>query len=985
MVPDSSVHDEPYFVRYYGALSYPLASAGGAVGFRPPQAGAIHGLAAHFSQSREPAIVTMPTGSGKTAVLVAAAFALRAKRVLVLTPSRLVREQVAEEFESLAVLRRINAIGRIPSPKVISVRNRLTSEEAWLEVSGNDVVVATPLTVSPSIQGVARPPQQLFDLVLVDEAHHSPAASWQALLDEFPSAHRALFTATPFRRDRREIKGRFVYTYELRDAYHDGVFSKIDYEPVHETIDLVGDAAIAAAAAAVLKRDRSAGFKHVLMVRVDSQQRAKALEPVYRDAGLPLPVLTSSHSLKHAKQIIDNIRKGQIDGLICVNMLGEGFDLPELKVAAIHTPHKSLAATLQFIGRFARSSQEKVGSATFLAIPSDIEIESERLFEADATWQHIVGSLSAAAVAEEITTKEMLATFARSPVPSALNYDVSLYAIRPGYHAKVYRVSGGVDLKARLQFPSGQEIVIRDFSNDYRATIIVTREIAPPDWLGSDQFANTTHELFVVHYHEKSGLLFICASERAETMYDRIARQLCKSHMPLSMARLSRVLLELNNPQFFNIGLRNRVQATGLESYRIIAGSEVDQAVQASDGRLFSQGHVFGKGTDNGVKTTIGLSSSSRVWSATKSRIPRLIEWCDRLADKIETDAVVRTNSGLDHVSPGEELRSLPDDLAAVDWDIDAYIEAPTVVHFGEELRTPVLLLDVETRLSRGSRTEKAVSIDLVLDGTTATVVFSLETDQQFVSRSTNEPEVFLERRGQRLSIVDYLNARPLAFYTANLSFFSGATLIPAADADFQAFDPRAIESIDWSSEGVDYTCEYDDLIRGLPSSGLCSIHTFLEKRLLASGSDIVFYDHGTGELADFITVTRQTGTPMALVSFYHCKSAPQIGGDRVEDAYEVVGQCVKSVHWKSLAKLREKVLHRAETRPGRSRFLRGSIELVEELLADSRRALTVFEAVIVQPGFSRSNLSPKLGNILAASGDYLRRAGFFPLRVLGS
>ena len=35
-------------------------------------------------------------------------------------------------------------------------------------------------------------------------------------------------------------------------------------------------------------------------------------------------------------------------------MLGEGFDLPALKVAVVHDPQKSLAVTLQFIGRFTR-------------------------------------------------------------------------------------------------------------------------------------------------------------------------------------------------------------------------------------------------------------------------------------------------------------------------------------------------------------------------------------------------------------------------------------------------------------------------------------------------------------------------------------------------------------------------------------------------------------------------------------------------------
>ncbi|MBL6938284.1 MAG: DEAD/DEAH box helicase family protein [Alphaproteobacteria bacterium] len=74
-----------YFADHYADFSIPL-EAEDQVGFRLAQAGAIHALASHFSMRSEPAIVSMPTGSGKTAVLIAAAFILRAKRALILTP-----------------------------------------------------------------------------------------------------------------------------------------------------------------------------------------------------------------------------------------------------------------------------------------------------------------------------------------------------------------------------------------------------------------------------------------------------------------------------------------------------------------------------------------------------------------------------------------------------------------------------------------------------------------------------------------------------------------------------------------------------------------------------------------------------------------------------------------------------------------------------------------------------------------------------------
>ena len=44
-------------------------------------------------------------------------------------------------------------------------------------------------------------------MIIVDEAHHSAAASWQRVIERFPNAKVMLITATPFRSDRQEIDG----------------------------------------------------------------------------------------------------------------------------------------------------------------------------------------------------------------------------------------------------------------------------------------------------------------------------------------------------------------------------------------------------------------------------------------------------------------------------------------------------------------------------------------------------------------------------------------------------------------------------------------------------------------------------------------------------------------------------------------------------------------------------------------------------------
>src|ERR1700743_1251946 len=75
-------------------------SKDGKQGLYQNQIGAIGAALAHFSTRNEPALITMPTGTGKTAVMVVLSYLLRAEKILVVTPSQLVREQIVENFRN---------------------------------------------------------------------------------------------------------------------------------------------------------------------------------------------------------------------------------------------------------------------------------------------------------------------------------------------------------------------------------------------------------------------------------------------------------------------------------------------------------------------------------------------------------------------------------------------------------------------------------------------------------------------------------------------------------------------------------------------------------------------------------------------------------------------------------------------------------------------------------------------------------------------
>ena len=62
-----------------------------------------------------------------------------------------------------------------------------------------------------------------FDMIVIDEAHHSAAASWITVLEHFPFAKIVHMTATPFRSDRQAIDGELVFRYSFRSATAKGL------------------------------------------------------------------------------------------------------------------------------------------------------------------------------------------------------------------------------------------------------------------------------------------------------------------------------------------------------------------------------------------------------------------------------------------------------------------------------------------------------------------------------------------------------------------------------------------------------------------------------------------------------------------------------------------------------------------------------------------------------------------------------------------
>lgn len=955
----------PYFDEQYSQVALPVEIDG--KGLRRAQLGAIHSIAGHFALGRKPALVVMPTGSGKTAVLMTAAYLLRPVRVLVITPSRLVRDQMTTQFKDLTLLKSLGVLpGNAAHPRVMEVKEKMDSTEAWETCRDYDVVVATPNSASPAIDGIPLPPEDLFDLILIDEAHHSPARTWDELFRSFPRAKRLLVTATPFRRDRREISGRVVFEYPLAEAHRDGIFGDITYIPVmgdEENEDI----ATAKRAMEVFRADQAAGLKHYLMVRTDSRLRANDLLDLYeKHTDLKLRVIHSDHSFARIKKSIDDLRSGAIDGVVCVNMMGEGFDFPNLKIAAIHSPHKSLAVTLQFIGRFARTNAEGIGTAKFIATPKSVEIESERLYEEDSVWQEIVSNLSQTRVDEELFIRETIEGFENTEQAEIELEDLSLFSLRPYFHVKVYRMTGTVSLLPDPVLPKSFQVCQRWDNTELNSVVMIVRDVTRPKWTTTDHFLSENFHLLVLYYDSDKKLLFVnsTATKQAE-IYQTIADSLTTgSARILPLNQINRVLNTMDNPEFYNIGMRNRLQSESSESYRIITGPSADKTLTESDGQLYHRGHVFG-GDEN---ETIGFSSGSKVWSNTRSQIPNLIKWCQVLSDRLAIEGTVVTGSHLDHLDVGVSVNEIPEGVIGSLWDVDTFKRPPFVsLRLADGSTEQVCLVDFDLVVDQAESNTNRIRLDLINERRSVALDFVLDEDgHRFEVTDPDQLDgIFIERAHTEANLLEYLNANPPSFFFSDFSMLFGSEHFPSPCDLHPSIEDDQFRIIDWVANMVDVKREF-----GPVEGGLKSIHNYLEEALLNQCA-VGFYDHGSGEAADFISFD-VVGDSLQI-TLYHCKSSS--GDDpsnRVKDFYEVCQQVVKSLKW---IENNEKLLKNIKRRNKLPRkFIKGDLPGLEKLLNDMRRSKIVYKLVVVQPGISKEAVG-ELGPVLASAANYVQKS----------
>jgi len=957
-----------YFAKHYKNLKYTKDSKK-TKGLRNAQIGAIHAVSSFFTVNRsKAAIVVMPTGSGKTAVLMMTPYVLLKEKVLVVTPSRMVRGQISEDFSSLNTLCIANVFQKsMGKPKVYEMEHKY-SDADYKRIMEADVIIATPICALSltEIQKV----KDSIDLVLVDEAHHSPATTWEQILVNLKHASHVLFTATPFRLDKKEIKGDIIYNYPLSSAYSDGIFGEIQYIPIEGSAIDDKDLKIAKMAEQVFWSDREQKLNHYLMVRTNSKDAAIKLEELYAEnTELRLKRIDSSMSNVTIKKCIEELKSEKLDGIICVDMLGEGFDFPNLKIAAIHAPHKSLASTLQFIGRFARTNAKDIGTAKFIALnDEELEIENNRLYVSDAIWQDMIINMSEDRGKKEEESRKYFEDYKKNSSGGESEDEISLHGIRPNCHARVYLVS---KFNIYGEFPEECKIADRVYINENENTVIgIGIELSAPKWLAGNNRINKEYFLYIVHYQKETKLLFIYSQCKSEIQYEMIAKAFTEFYEKIPQYKMNRVLGKLKKFEIFNSGMLSRYSESG-ESYRISAGSNVSDSIDPSTGKLFSPGHVFCKASAEDKDITIGYSSGAKMWSSTYLEIPEYIAWCDKNGLKIDNkDIEVKTNTNFDLLPMPRELKNYTDNIFFIDYNPDTYALPPSLLLAGK-IDTYNTLTDCKLKIKKIEKEKLQISVEI------DEVEEIINCDVQGRYKSAIN-KISVKRGRDTIHLDEYLCEYPLLYRTTEDSMIMGNEIYEG-NLDAISFDSADIEAIDWEKYGTDVSVE----VKSGP--GIVSIQDALEQILkLDKSYKYIIYDHTAGEIADFITV--KEAEKDFIIELYHVKkmSGTTYNGS-VDDIYEVAGQAVKSIVWlKTKPRLLDKMKQRQ--RSGHCQFIRGKYDdFRKEFISTEKQFIGT--VVIVQPSLSKSKKMPdKIQEVLAAASNYVKNSGRVrKLRIMGS
>ncbi|OVZ89592.1 hypothetical protein CBW58_16150 [Yersinia frederiksenii] len=945
-------------------------------GLREPQVGGLFSALGYIrTNSKEAATIVMPTGTGKTETMLSLVIAGHFRRTLIIVPSDALREQTKNKFVNLGLLRPLNIItSKILNPKVLTIKGaaRDITDIDFL-VNANVIITTVSSLNLFSEKALGFLVENCSDLI-VDEAHHVEADKWARIKSFFISKSIFQFTATPFRTDGKRVDGRIIYDYPIEKAQKDGYFKKIEFHPVREFDERKSDLAISKKAIYLLKKDLSDGFDHLLMVRVNSIKRANEVFPLYEQHHDLKPIIIHS-KLSNSNFIIEKIKEKKHKVIVCVNMLGEGFDLPELKIAALHDTHKGINITLQFTGRFTRQKSH-LGNAKFVANIAEQKVNEalDALYKEDSDWNYIIKNIGELKLSEVIQTqkfkdefdfsKTKLLDLGLNPKISTVIYKVDNAKWQPENFIKIINKSSF--------------LVDKTINKDKTILIFSLKTYNKVAWSYSEDLMDIIWELYIVYFDKKNKLLYIHSSGQ-DTNISKLAKSITNNPLIISGDKVFRAMYGIKRMKLQNVGLN---KADKNLRFMMYTGSDTKEAIPELITKRAIKSNIFSKGFENGNQVTLGCSYKGKIWSMSSDSIHYWINWCDHIGAKI-LDNSIDTNNILKTAMRSDVIRYFPSTLAilSIDWPLELirrthYNRTYLIINSSE-----YNIHDCELNVKAGVYTGDQIKLELIAHDISIIINYSLSSNDQF-SFFTSESVTLKLNEKESVSLNEYLNENPPTLFLSDTSFIEGGQRF-YCESDYQI--PIELDKIEsWSWEGVTLSKESQRDERRKDS-----IQNYTINRIYNS-YDIIFDDDGSGESADIVAFKIIDDVTVAI-DFYHCKYCPdnKKPSSRIDDVYQVSGQAMKGIKWiNNLDDLFTHLKHREKlkTRQDKpSRFDKGGIEELHLFFRQASLSKVRSSFYIVQPAISLKNITEDVRCILGAAEIYIKETTGSSLRIITS
>lgn len=322
-----------------------------AISLRDYQAECVGSIEAALERDARRQLVVLPTGGGKTIIFSEVIRRRQDKPVLILAHRDELLEQAGD--------------------KLAEVAPELAMSTGLVKAGSNEV--GAPVVIA-SIQTLARqsrleqlPPH--FGTVIVDEAHHAVADSYQRVLDWVEAELTLLVTATPSRPDGKSLESiadEMVFARSLGWMIEQGylcpprgkrITVDVDLDSVKKShgdfqADALADALEAAdTPAEVLASYIEHGEDRKTIVFAANVAMAHHMAEVFRGAGYAAEAVDGTTPRDERKAILRRFHDDETKILCNVGVLTEGFDEPSVSCIILAAPTKSEVKYTQIIGR----------------------------------------------------------------------------------------------------------------------------------------------------------------------------------------------------------------------------------------------------------------------------------------------------------------------------------------------------------------------------------------------------------------------------------------------------------------------------------------------------------------------------------------------------------------------------------------------------------------------------------------------------------